>query len=1148
MNRQTQPMDTDIEVEHSLFTCSICYDDVTEDNLAKDFCHLAESHANVCLSCMNMYVESKMNDAYMGSCPVMYCPCTHREKCKPIMKYPQWCHITSNEHGAKYLKLVDSVLAFLCGSCHCLRSLNVPYSTVDHDKSLGTLENLLNNDKMNLLLSGLSEYIKGVHSTDAFYEQCVECFPELNTVVASDEAAWDIMNTILNCTSEPERRANLQLRYYRNRPKIWTSCCKKPHCYKCQISHYHDGQSCEEYQISIGYRNDDIHLPCPQCGVMLTKGDGCSSITCVCKYNFSWTKEKQLQESCNRFSLEFPENTSKECAIYLCENKENSVLMKDAKAWEKKHSLEVSTYLVKWWEAQFPSCPAQCASHYHQPRQCIVSGTSKQLNKTINANNESINSAVALYRKLHYKEVTHYDTERAIALQNIFHVFNRNTDLAFFAVYTLHNYGLNTGSDTNISSKYDNALWLSTQNWVNAEFMNKFNYNRAKVVIEHRSVFQFLYLYGSRSIVYNNLTAAPFLAAPSMIPSITESGSSEKSDETSQFPRPYAHCTNTADNQGRVITYAKPFLLSQAIAYSSVTHWNTTKSNSNLKFSMDNTEVKRQGFVSCYPIAVADVPGQFSMITVKLTEAPLTVNMLSFGIVRVVKDGKLKPVLDRNNSIGRMVDSYGIYDDRTPSCSSRSGNVSHEPPAPTPHNSSSIGYCIVEAAQHNCYFRKLEQGDIIRGVLNTQDGWFDIYVNRCQQPEQFLNSSAPKESVNAESTNPLPPSHPPALYHRFKIPEGVPSDYEFAVTMANDHCLQIIPPVIDAPSTPQAEFNQAPMYHTEQNGVYISPSAEHLLMLHNYKQVLSVIVNTPINIINNQDYYDVKGPTKHSTLEETSGMYRPRHNQLALDATDSRIQAALSLVENLSMEWEQECSIYCSLTESNCLTSESKSNPSEGYFSPRGMIIEELTMHTMRVVKSFLDKNDALEQYRDMESTTNDPSIICPASQIPLPQRTLSSHLYTFRNMLRAASYDRQRKSNAMMENAQEMAGWFYAQHNDGAMFVAASICCTAPRLLHEYSDQADESGTLRGNRPPTQDEIDSAVAFMACYPYDMQEWYDSQARSQDPILQSTDQIIRQCRCLPRHYSQTTKSGSYPKEDGIFAMAACECPNASSHS
>jgi hypothetical protein len=85
------------------------------------------------------------------------------------------------------------------------------------------------------LLNLLSNYSNGNITVD-------ECYGQLTTIffsfMLSDadlvERVWATFELLLGCILEPERRANLQLRYLRDRPFIITSCCNRKHCFKCK--------------------------------------------------------------------------------------------------------------------------------------------------------------------------------------------------------------------------------------------------------------------------------------------------------------------------------------------------------------------------------------------------------------------------------------------------------------------------------------------------------------------------------------------------------------------------------------------------------------------------------------------------------------------------------------------------------------------------------------------------------------------------------------------------------------------------------------------------------------------------------------------------------------------------------------------------
>jgi hypothetical protein len=92
-----------------------------------------------------------------------------------------------------------------------------------------------------------------------------------------------------------ERLATLHATYLRQFPRCFTPCCRRVHCFRCHIVDFHLGLSCEEYQARSAKVENVV--PCPRCSLQLTKGDGCSSVSCpACHHKFSWDTElKKMQ-------------------------------------------------------------------------------------------------------------------------------------------------------------------------------------------------------------------------------------------------------------------------------------------------------------------------------------------------------------------------------------------------------------------------------------------------------------------------------------------------------------------------------------------------------------------------------------------------------------------------------------------------------------------------------------------------------------------------------------------------------------------------------------------------------------------------------------------------------------------------------------
>lgn len=169
----------------------------------------------------------------------------------------------------RYEKLAESLVAFLCGSCHALKSLLIRYDSNGQDE----LAQQLTVEAHELLRAAIARYESGEDGIDELYKGALPvAFPGFDST-HTDAAAHENLTSVLRNIANPERRANLQLRHYRSRPRVWTHCCSKEHCYRCQTKDFHEGRSCEENRLSLGpHLYDSSTVPCPSCGVCLAKG------------------------------------------------------------------------------------------------------------------------------------------------------------------------------------------------------------------------------------------------------------------------------------------------------------------------------------------------------------------------------------------------------------------------------------------------------------------------------------------------------------------------------------------------------------------------------------------------------------------------------------------------------------------------------------------------------------------------------------------------------------------------------------------------------------------------------------------------------------------------------------------------------------
>lgn len=286
----------------------------------------------------------------------MVCPCTHPDKKRRILRFSTWKSISSSESFKKYNANAESLLAFLCSNCHVLRPIKVPFLEEDCVKAKEALREILKDDgKYGSFLQDIDTFNFGECTVQDLYDKISsQYFTDIQS--NEDKDAWTIIKYILQIIEDPERQASLHLRHLKLRPRIWTPCCNKEHCFRCRTKDFHTGKSCEQNTKSL----DSTIVPCPACGLYLTKGDGCNSVTCVCGKKFSWSEEKETNERTNAFYISFPDDTSKSCAEVLCQTIEGNEV--HALAWRSRHQVAVNQSILKHWRSQHPYCPHQAIS------------------------------------------------------------------------------------------------------------------------------------------------------------------------------------------------------------------------------------------------------------------------------------------------------------------------------------------------------------------------------------------------------------------------------------------------------------------------------------------------------------------------------------------------------------------------------------------------------------------------------------------------------------------------------------------------------------------------------------------------------------------------------------------------------------------
>jgi hypothetical protein len=453
--------------------CPICLDEPEE---AVHLCQ--DCNDPICKGCMISYVRSTVMDAFLGSCPVIACPSAQHQqnKKRKLLNYKTWKVIVPNDASSKYVALAGSLLAFLCGGCHSLKTLDVGHDLTACSISINHLTSLLEtkatspDHKFPALEQLLEKYYQGDILLEETYDEIHKhFFPNLRT--ASDLEAWDTFQHILRTIPDPERRANLHLRFLRDHPRMRTLCCNREHCFRCKTKDFHEGKTCLENLNTL----DHSIVPCPSCGIALAKGDGCNSVTCVCGKQFSWSAEKENTERCQQFLSTYPTEPTSQCASLLCSHCSSQELLL-ARAWQTRHRSDVSRALKDWFKRTYWPCPSQCST--------IL------LFETLP---EGVREASDLWRHDYSKEVEKCRNENRIALTSIFSTLVPDpADRPAFAQRYLQQSRRHGSSTTT-----DARLVQSVQAWIEK---NSKEYAVGIENMEIRSAEQFLHLYGQRPV------------------------------------------------------------------------------------------------------------------------------------------------------------------------------------------------------------------------------------------------------------------------------------------------------------------------------------------------------------------------------------------------------------------------------------------------------------------------------------------------------------------------------------------------------------------------------------------------------------------------------------------------------------------------
>lgn len=577
---------------------------------------------------------------------------------------------------------LERELLFRCGNCNEVRSLDVlqqQNQLMDDIACYNQLERFLTDESTGLsrfqdFVYQLGAFVTDELSLEDFYQSLYTTFfPELK--VYSDEQSWQRMDTILHfLAARSEKRCALQLRYYRDRPRIKTSCCcEEPdgasssvHCFTCQSHGYHEEKCCSEIS---GSKYPDV-VRCVNCAKAIV-ADGSDAFTCSCGTVFNWMELIERCDGCAAFYASHPENTVYEAALSLCSNGVEETELRQAQAMYKRHPIEIARGLKLWLRRRHAFYPSQfCAVCYDENEDAssdpALSSSSSSLLPS------GVKEAMKLWRLENKDKITKCEDQNDFAINSLFPSLisplsalsldgkSNDQTLLSIAAYNLLSFdGDQLYNMSSLGREDRKRLKASAQQWKEDHL---FQYNQDIAGYEVRQAKRFVSLF--KNVPWQRLKPC----------------------------------------QG---------------AYLASTVFNVAISDENLRFSDYGLTVERPGSVSCYPAAFADLMADHAFMTVEIVSSNSSTNFFTFGLAMQTEgSSNTITVMAKTNSdgVGRSPDTWGIADDRG--------------------KSTETATFAASGFQLGFMPRKLKTGDRITAIVNTQQGWLIITVTNDNSHEE----------------------------------------------------------------------------------------------------------------------------------------------------------------------------------------------------------------------------------------------------------------------------------------------------------------------------------------------------------------------------------------------------------------------------
>lgn len=260
--------------------CCVCFEDVRSSDLrccGRPDC----AQSAYCMLCLKRHAETVVHDG-LYAVPFVRCPAP---SCNRRLGTEAWSPLVGEQTLTKYRENARALLTYRCAACDESGSYFMaagtnrdPFTTLDPEVRQRILDAwrkyfLAEKRPEDFVEAVLSEYSCSHRSGGPPPAKLAKVFG------ASGCALW---------IADLERRLAVQLAWLHRFPRQRTLCCLERFCFRCKISSWHRGVSCQERLHSEKARQAQL---CPGCGVPTQRSEGCRKITCVCGRVWEWEGE-----------------------------------------------------------------------------------------------------------------------------------------------------------------------------------------------------------------------------------------------------------------------------------------------------------------------------------------------------------------------------------------------------------------------------------------------------------------------------------------------------------------------------------------------------------------------------------------------------------------------------------------------------------------------------------------------------------------------------------------------------------------------------------------------------------------------------------------------------------------------------------------